>query len=238
MTYKKLVFRFKSLYLKMFLNQMKIFCFSATSNEHTHCYLRTSHFQMNKLHFVASTSTDGSIIIWCVNGTCDQYATTECHKSDTSCLQSLTTPVLKKQIHGSGINALAIQNSKNLSHSFLIATGGDDNSLCVMLCQVNDNKIHIITESCVENAHATQITGLEIIEDTETSSRFSLISCSIDQRVTKWNIEIILNKINIIFINSIFTNIADISSMNALARTEHSNSVLVCGQGLSVVSIN
>ncbi|XP_022096573.1 WD repeat-containing protein 6-like isoform X2 [Acanthaster planci] len=145
--------------------------------------------------------------------------------------------LLSIEAHQSGINALCM--SQLDGNRFLLASGGDDNSIQLSLLSVSaesDRNIRVSVEHThsITCAHAAQVTGL-CFTDVCT-----LVSSSIDQRLSVWSISISPDKTSILKVKqfgSSFTLIADCAGMAHWTLRHAGHVIMVCGQGVQVLHL-
>ncbi|XP_077992501.1 tRNA (34-2'-O)-methyltransferase regulator WDR6-like isoform X2 [Glandiceps talaboti] len=145
----------------------------------------------------------------------------------------LSDPICVLNTHQSGINSLAIQHYQG--NDYLVATGGDDNALCVTLVELHaENATHSITvkdQYSIPSAHAAQITGAHWMDST------TLVTVSIDQRLNVWTVEVKERQItSITFIYSKFVHVADVACMESWKDRNGMPYFLLSGVGLQLLS--
>ncbi|XP_066278123.1 tRNA (34-2'-O)-methyltransferase regulator WDR6-like isoform X2 [Branchiostoma lanceolatum] len=142
--------------------------------------------------------------------------------------------LLKK--HQSGVNAISIQRVD--SHHYLLASGGDDNSLQITVLAVREdtpNKPVIVATatSSAQSAHAATITGVHIVDGQ------SILTTSVDQRVNMWKYQLILKstiQCHLSFLYGKFSHIADIAGLECWNDECGQQYIAVCGHGIQVLS--
>ncbi|CAH1258397.1 WDR6 [Branchiostoma lanceolatum] len=142
--------------------------------------------------------------------------------------------LLKK--HPSGVNAISIQRVD--SHHYLLASGGDDNSLQITVLAVREdtpNKPVIVATatSSAHSAHAATITGVHVLDGQ------SILTTSVDQRVNMWKYQLILKpttQCHLSFLYGKFSHIADIAGLECWNDECGQQHIAVCGHGIQVLS--
>lgn len=160
---------------------------------------------MKKLkHFIACGSTDGNLYF--INSSSfDEVATFRCHQS--------------------GVNSLAYCDVIRKETKFLLlATGGDDNSICILLFKDEGSSLKRIAECRINESHSAQVTGLHL----KNSDPVIMSSASIDQRVIRWIVNIQENTIICQRVACHVTHVSDVAGLDI-----YNNNYFVCGQGLS-----
>ncbi|GFY63366.1 WD repeat-containing protein 6 [Trichonephila inaurata madagascariensis] len=132
--------------------------------------------------------------------------------------------------HQSGINALDV---KFISGSnWLIGSAGDDNALTLSLLNLvtfssRDIKCDEIYSGYVYNAHASQITGIKILDEN------IVVTASIDQRINFWTWNFTEDQLIVDLLLSKISLIPDIAHLDAWQNEISKEwTLLVCGQGL------
>ncbi|OQR72357.1 WD repeat-containing protein 6-like, partial [Tropilaelaps mercedesae] len=208
---------------------VRLFSYSIGGNiEPTHtieggafCQLKTRWLTKNT--FLATT-TDGLVTLYSLQSSSTSptsTSTADAEASSGTAPTSSASPVASMgsaKIHQSGVNALDVRGS-------LMATGGDDNAITLSRLTTDGAKDVVEVISKLENAHATQVTGMLWIDDDR------LLSTSIDQRVTLWKV---VEGEELQPMWTKMTAVADVSGFTPLADNRH---VLIIGQGLEVVAI-
>ncbi|GFT80989.1 WD repeat-containing protein 6 [Trichonephila clavipes] len=202
------------------------------------CNLYHGEHCILKLSQVLITNYSSKNVIF-VTGATDGNIKFVSHKScmdiSSSSIQNNSLPqfvTLDTQLknHQSGINALDV---KFISGSnWLIGSAGDDNAITLSLLNLvtfssRDIKCDEIYSGHVYNAHASQITGIKILDEN------IVVTASVDQRINFWTwkftedqliIDLVLSKISLI------TDIAHLDAWQNEITKEWT--LLVCGQGL------
>ncbi|GIZ02378.1 WD repeat-containing protein 6 [Caerostris extrusa] len=132
-----------------------------------HCILRLSQILVmnysRKVLFFATGATDGYIKVF--NQKSCQYSDSI---SSNNLSPSLICPELQLKVHQSGVNAL---DAKSISDTdWIIGSAGDDTALSVTLIKfVNlpsgEIKCNELNRACENSAHASQITGIKILDE-------------------------------------------------------------------------
>lgn len=158
--------------------------------------------------------------------------------------------IFREKLHQSNIAALAIHSYD--SNDYIIATGGDDNALCITF--LSNWKIGLKIR--VPDAHAAIIAGLEWA-DQDTGSLKRLWSVGGDQRLKHWILDIkdgsiiqigrrtssdqdtarILGTTPEIEVKDVRTSVADAAGLVTLRRGDIQHGVLVYGTGVEVFKI-
>lgn len=190
-------------YLRVFLLTLesKTEFKSITELKHKTCILKTNFIKFNNKSFIVTCTTRGEITFWDVTITPD-IANLE--------IKAIFTTTSNK----SGINSFG---SQLLSEShILIATGGDDNSIHLIVLQVtiqdkmgNIKEINVLHTWNTDKYHCSQITGLLLLDDV-------LVTAGIDQRVTicKWRVND--GGIFCEFLSQTYSDVADIQGMDLI----------------------
>lgn len=145
-----------------------------------------------------------------------------------------TTWTTRHRVHQSAIHALASTTLPD--GSALLATGGDDNAIALTrLTPIRDPKTLLLPR-----AHAAAVTGLAFVprkgQDGEASW---LVSAGIDQRVKLWEVKFDergagIDGVEVRRVQSVFTPIADASSLDVCTLEDGGTGVVVCGVGTDV----
>ncbi|XP_078668527.1 tRNA (34-2'-O)-methyltransferase regulator WDR6-like [Branchiostoma floridae x Branchiostoma belcheri] len=153
----------------------------------------------------------------------------------TSKLKMDSPDVLLKN-HQSGVNAVSIRRVDN--DHYLLASGGDDNSLQVTVLAVQEdtpNKPVMVTmaTSSVQSAHAATITGVHIVDDC------TILTTSVDQRMNMWKCQLILKpttQCRLSFLHGKFCHIADIAGLECWNDECGQLYIAVSGHGIQILS--
>ncbi|KAL4231612.1 WD repeat-containing protein 6 [Mactra antiquata] len=215
----------------------------ASLTYHDHSILKTSHFIIptcknidnqsldDSCHgecsdksgpikiLVMSAATDGKVAFW-----------------DMTDLSSMSTePVFTVDVHQSGINSLYF--GEYTDDRYVLVTGGDDNAVNINILMINivDNIINI--SICYNgghlSAHSAQITGVHYIPHNK------IVTVSIDQRICLWCIEQEnQSKISVRQLDSMFTNVSDVSNIDTLNDESGKLCILVTGNGVEVLELH
>ncbi|KAM4022129.1 tRNA (34-2'-O)-methyltransferase regulator WDR6 isoform 1-T2 [Anomaloglossus baeobatrachus] len=199
----------------------------AESFYHQRCVLKVEtfiHTFGNKSRvMLCSGATDGHIALWDVS-VIISGADMMLEKGETDCpLQDLGSVCFTASVHQCGINSLCVRMIKD--GQYLVASGGDDNSICVSLLILDHNEgAQLLRSVSANSAHAAHVTGLRILRED------LLVSVSVDQRLTVWNI----GDSDLKHVATRFCHVADVSDLDCWTRGEGHLYVL-CGQGLEIV---
>lgn len=191
--------------------------------------------------FLCSAATDGNIAFWDVTVTLKEACRSLEATDRESQPADLGVPCLTVSAHQSGINSLQIRETE--TGRYLVASGGDDNSLHVCLISIDQTAglpdAHVHTESmpepcicvlkkfCMPSAHAAHITGLRFLRPD------LLVSISVDQRLTLWQVA----DDGLCFLRSRFCHVADVAELDCWEGDgELFYYCVFCGQGLEVVT--
>ncbi|GIX70552.1 WD repeat-containing protein 6 [Caerostris darwini] len=194
-----------------------------------HCILKLSQILVTnysrKVLFFATGATDGFIKVF--NQKSFKYTDST---SSNDLLPSLIFPDLQLKVHQSGVNAL---DAKSISDTeWIIGSAGDDTALSVTLIKfVNlpsgEIKCNELNKACENSAHASQITGIKILDEK------TLVTASVDQRVNIWTLKFVENNLIIDFALSKISLIPDIAHLEAWQNEFTKNwTLLMCGQGV------
>lgn len=186
----------------------------------SHCLLTAETLLTESQRWIVTGGTDGALRLWLSDITQDS--------------SSISQELGVLQPHMSGINALdviALQMSSNL---WLVASGGDDNSIHLSVFQYQNFTFNVLHEHHTDKAHATQITGLKLLHPQKSEAGIvHLISSSIDQRVTRW-VVCLKETLSMTLAESFLTSIADVSALEVWADKD-ALCWAVCGHGIQVV---
>ncbi|XP_077132588.1 tRNA (34-2'-O)-methyltransferase regulator WDR6 [Ranitomeya variabilis] len=203
----------------------------AESFYHQRCVLKVETFVHTSGNdsrvMLCSGATDGRIALWDVSGMISG-ADMMLDKGKIDCpLQDLGCVCFTFSAHQCGINSLCVQTTKD-GH-YLVASGGDDNSIHVCWLLLNHEGprgrgAQLLRSVSANSAHAAHVTGLRLLRDD------LLVSVSVDQRLTLWNI----GDTDLKHVATRFCHVADVSELDFWTRDERHLCVL-CGQGLEIV---
>lgn len=161
---------------------------------HSTCILKTKCINIENKEILITCTTRGDVTFWDVsdvtNTDLEPFFSTKTNKSG---INSIDTTIL----HGNKI---------------LLSTGGDDNSIHVILLEIPDqnnlNSIKVLHTWDSANYHSSQITGLCLVDDGY------MLSVSIDQRITLFRCRISEGGIEVRFLSQTYTDVADIQGMD------------------------
>ncbi|XP_062614048.1 tRNA (34-2'-O)-methyltransferase regulator WDR6-like isoform X2 [Saccostrea cucullata] len=132
--------------------------------------------------------------------------------------------------HQSGVNGMDWLHYKD--DDFLIASGGDDNAICISLVQFDDDVIRVKAKGSCLCAHATEITGVKFLSPSK------LLSVSIDQRLILWDLRVNSDHIQVQQLSCKFVCVTDISNMDILKVDKDRFTVVVSGEGLATFEVH
>ncbi|CAG8498991.1 7232_t:CDS:10 [Acaulospora morrowiae] len=236
---------------------------------HFKCILQVKHLVveafdgMNKDGMILFTSaTDGRVAIFDIS----QLVHRNIHMYDVNIKDrtfnlDLCDPIYFYQAHQSGVNCIAYRrlvNSKT-KQTYMIVTGGDDNSIAVYFLDVERN-ICDADKECIANfrltiksnndrdsmrvnaAHGSSLQGICVINDS------LILSTSLDQRLNLWAISSLDlgdsvhgwgNNQEIRLITSKFIDVCDPSSMDTLDTEESETNIFsITGIGIEIFKHN
>ena len=126
------------------------------SLQYGRCILKVHSFKYNNNLIIISMATDGVINFWNFNCILSKIHNNE--KSENMIL----TPFTKLHVHQSGINSFDLKKIND--NEYLLATGGDDNLLSLVVfsfidTQNEDLSAQIVARWSSSNSHSAQITG-------------------------------------------------------------------------------
>ncbi|XP_035672898.1 WD repeat-containing protein 6-like isoform X1 [Branchiostoma floridae] len=162
---------------------------------------------------------------------------------DSGCLRKtgaskvkMNSPDVLLESHQSGVNAISIWRVD--SHHYLVASGGDDNSLQITLLSLQKdtpNKPVIVATatSSAHAAHAATITDVHIVDSC------TILTASVDQRVNMWMYQLILKptaQCHLSFLHGEFCHIADIAGLECWNDGCGEQYMAVCGHGIQLLS--
>lgn len=115
---------------------------------------------------------------------------------------------------------------------FLLASGGDDNSIHVCKLELDGKSkdgqtggVRLLQSFSITSAHAAHVTGLRILRHD------LLASASVDQRLTLWN----LSADSLQHLTTRFCHVADVSDLDCWTSGGEGHWCVLCGQGLEIV---
>ena len=176
-------------------------------------YLHRSQGQSSKRVQLLTMAMDGHVAIW------------KCPEDTT------LTWLSRRKLHQ---NAILASTASVLSDgSTLFVTGGDDNGLGLSRIDA-ENEISTLLVPC---AHAAAVTALALYNHGHDC--FYVLSAGIDQRVKLWDVRVDVTlpgveSLHLRKVQSVFTSVADVSSMALLQLEDGSTGVLICGVGMDV----
>lgn len=180
---------------------------------HKTCILKTHCIQFENKAILVTCTTRGDTALW-----------------DTSKLNNDNfLPFYTTTTNKSGINSIT---SKLLSNgNILVATGGDDNTIHLIIINIQPNltSANLTSSFHMDSLHSSQITGLCFAEE-------YLVSASVDQRVSllKWKVgEGILCE----FVSQTFCDVADVQGMELMEGDSETIKVCVFGKGMEVTEL-
>ena len=186
----------------MFKNLICFLGLLGATKEYRHCFLCVSYLE----GLLFCGSTDGHVYL----------------------LKSSLEEVTSFNCHQSGVNSIALCCvTINADDYFLLATGGDDNTIHLKLLRsLNDNCVSV-SSLTIKNSHSAQVTGLHL--NKKDSFLFSMSSVSIDQRLIRYEIKIHADeKLSCEESCCALTSVPDVASMD-VSNENH----FMCGQGIS-----
>ncbi|XP_071154129.1 tRNA (34-2'-O)-methyltransferase regulator WDR6-like [Mytilus edulis] len=148
---------------------------------------------------------------------------------DNSVEDKSCEPVFVIPSHQSGVNGLSslqLQDGR-----LMIASGGDDNVLVISVISLQDNNSIKLEGKCQQlSAHAAQITGVEIINETK------VLTASVDQRLCLWDVCFQDSEPEMSMVWCRFVNVPDILHME-LWQNENRLTIGLSGEGLSIFEV-
>ncbi|XP_053576770.1 WD repeat-containing protein 6 [Bombina bombina] len=206
----------------------------AESFYHQRCVLKLESFVHRSADgqsvFLCSAATDGHIAFWDVTNTIQQ--THRVLQESSSDVQPLDLGRLCCTVrsHQCGINSLHIRATTD-GH-FLVASGGDDNSIHISLVTADktsdaDQTVHIqlLKEFSASSAHAAHVTGLRILRED------LLASVSVDQRLILW----LIGDSGLQHLTTKFCHVADVAELDCWTLNKEEYLCVICGQGLEII---
>lgn len=168
------------------------------SKYHNTCILKTKIITILNKTILITCTTRGDVTMWDI--------------SDV--INCNLEPFFSTKTNKSGINALATASLPE--NKLFVATGGDDNSIHIILLEIPDQdylgSMIMLNSWQSSNFHSSQITGLCLVGN-------YMLSSSIDQRVTllSWSVK----EKNIVceFVSQTSTDVADVQGMDLLEFT-------------------
>ncbi|EMC94507.1 hypothetical protein BAUCODRAFT_149649 [Baudoinia panamericana UAMH 10762] len=135
-------------------------------------------------------------------------------------------------------NAILIAITHTLPDGSIMAiTGGDDNAIGITRISGAGSEPKTLL---VSRAHAAAITGLVIVPAGEAT--LMLASAAIDQRVKLWRVDLDfaqpgVHGVDLKFLASASTAVADVSSLTMLRPEDQNARLLVCGVGMDIWTV-
>jgi WD40 repeat protein len=145
---------------------------------------RNEHFSVHKDVLVCTAATDGHIAVWDVTSTVVSFLETYCKFTPSATVLTmpiltvtdktsgkrikqqelihalLPDPVTSAVIHQSGIEAMDILKLERDKVTYLLATGGDDNSLGLVLFYPASPAMKLEAKASMKSAHGSLIQGM------------------------------------------------------------------------------
>ncbi|KAL3896996.1 MAG: hypothetical protein SGCHY_003712 [Lobulomycetales sp.] len=153
-------------------------------------------------------------------------------------------PKISFSSHQSGINGMDVfldsanetLDSGNVERKELwILSGGDDASICIQVLCIYDQKWSIKSRALVRNAHSSSVTGAC------WSGRGKAVSCSVDQSVCVWNIDMDDTE-PIRLASRRYTSVPDVSDMSLVTLGGQASTdvpvVSICGVGAQLLVLS
>ncbi|KAG7214130.1 hypothetical protein KM043_001484 [Ampulex compressa] len=147
-----------------------------------------------------------------------------------------TVPLAECKLHQSGINSFDLNV---ISESeYLLATGGDDNSLSLMVFKIHEPKKHeslsisILSKWSTKSAHSAQITGVKFANEDK------FCSVGMDQQVITYKYVHSSGTLSVEILNRVFTSVPDVQGMT-LTSLERCSKTVACiyGKGFEIFVI-
>ncbi|KAJ2950860.1 hypothetical protein O0L34_g5219 [Tuta absoluta] len=185
------------------------------------CILKTVCIPYQGLNIVATATTRGQI----------SFLNVISNENQSYILQPFKNSC---DLKNAGINSF---DYKVFESSILIAVGGDDGLITILLLSIEMDSlkghlsINIIDKKTIEGLYGSQVSGLILLDDT-------MISASIDQRVTVNQWKVLDNKIHCDFLRQVYTDVADVAGLNLVELNRDSATVCVFGKGLEVLKLD
>lgn len=158
---------------------------------HKTCILKTHCINILDKDILVTCTTRGEVTFW-----------------DVTNLENDSKPIFATKTNKSGINSV---DSRVISaKQLLIATGGDDNAIHIILLEIGQNEaFKVLSSWSSDQLHCSQITGLILLEDI-------LVSTSVDQRITVCKWEAKEDRICCHFLAQTYTDVADVQGMDLI----------------------
>ncbi|XP_040214861.1 WD repeat-containing protein 6 [Rana temporaria] len=180
--------------------------------------------------WLCSASTDGRIAFWDVTSTVGCAHKLLDNEYTDGRPWDLGSACFTLSAHQCGINSLHIRNT--MEGQFLLASGGDDNSIHVCKLELDGKSkdgqtggVRLLQSFSITSAHAAHVTGLRILRHD------LLASASVDQRLTLWN----LSADGLQHLTTRFCHVADVSDLDCWTSGGGGHWCVLCGQGLEIV---
>ncbi|KAK3072567.1 WD repeat-containing protein 6, partial [Teratosphaeriaceae sp. CCFEE 6253] len=166
-------------------------------------------------HRIVTAATDGHLAAWSTSTTAGKLQWTHRHKVHQNAILS----VVRHWLPGS---------------SHLFVTGGDDNAIGLTLQPPPGDKMHTLF---IPRAHAAAVTGLAIIYADDGGLVFA--SAGLDQRLKIWRVDVdgasaTVEGIEVKCLKSMFTAVADVSSLATCTLGNRGTGVVVAGVGMEM----
>lgn len=191
----------------------KRFSLLVEGNYTTCCILNVHFIKIEDKTFVMTGATDGHLALWDI---LKQIA------SGTSSATPLGKPIIKQQLHQSGIKATLLLNCDGTEYD--IVTGGDDNVLILSkLVYKGEEGFLLETESFEEKAASATITSISKLDIS------NILVTSVDQIVRKWTIE---ENSGLVCKSARYTTVAD-TGCSDVAHFDGKSIAVIGGAGLS-----
>ncbi|XP_068108782.1 tRNA (34-2'-O)-methyltransferase regulator WDR6 [Hyperolius riggenbachi] len=202
---------------------------------HQRCVLKVEAFVHHQSAdssraLLCSASTDGRIAFWDITNTIvHAHRILDSGHTDAQA-QDLGPACFMLSPHQCGINSLHLQKTEE--GQYLLASGGDDNSIHVCRLKLDHNSedsssggFQLLQSFSLVSSHAAHVTGLRILRQD------LLASASIDQRLTLWH----LSDSGLRHLSTMFCHVADVSELDCWRRGDNRHLCALSGQGLQIV---
>lgn len=192
----------------------KSFDLLVVGNYTTCCILNVHFLTIEETTFLMTGATDGHLALWDIGSLIT---------GRTSTNNALGNPIIKQQLHQSGIKAVLLLNKKE--NDYYIVTGGDDNALILSKLTYRNEKDGFLleAESFIERAASATITSISKLDDS------NVIVTSVDQIVRRWTIQ---EDSSLICTSARYTTIAD-TGCSDVAHFDGKSIAVIGGAGLS-----
>lgn len=217
----------------------------------TNC-LTLAHFLIKDSSVsLITAATDGHCTLWDLTDTLQPFYTITPALTAKFSLENPPSPSERitcenrYQIHSNSIKAMELLPLSDTAT--VVATGSDDNSLCVSLLLTHPGENAQMSTVSIPDAHAASVTTLKILKPQRSaeSTTFRVASSGNDHRVKIWSVTVDSTKpgtqgIQIEFLLDRYSSVADISSLGLVKGTsdETQESLLVCGVGMESFEAN